>query len=378
MKIVVAPDSFKGSLGANEICVIVEKSAKEVFGNCEVIKVPMADGGEGTVDCLSGILSAEKIICNVKDPLGRDINAYYARFGDSAVMEMAQASGITLIKENERDILKHSSYGTGEMIIHAVKNGVKNIYIGIGGSATNDGGMGFASAIGVKFLDKNNSLINPIPENFLNIHSIDCSNINPLVLGANITVMCDVNNPLLGASGATAVFGKQKGADTTSSPILEKGLEHYITNVEKTISKNIKNNDGAGAAGGLGAAFMAFTNAKIQSGVKTILEILKFNEIIADANLVVTGEGMMDYQSAFGKVASGVGMLCKNQNVPCLAIVGSMGERAEEMFDYGITSIIPTVNAIMSLDYAMKNASYLCENAATRMFKLINTNINKK
>ncbi|MFI3207320.1 MAG: glycerate kinase [Clostridia bacterium] len=371
MKIVIAPDSFKGSLEALEICEIVEKSAKKIFPNCLTIKLPMADGGEGTTDCLIGALSAEKVFCKVLDPLGREITAYYAKFGDSAVMEMAQASGITLVKESERDIFSQSTFGTGQMILHAIKNGAKNIFIGIGGSATNDGGIGFASALGVNFFDKNNSELNPIAKNFSNIESIDLSNINPKILETNITIMSDVSNPLLGKTGATYVFGSQKGATEKTLPILEAGMTDYIEKVEKFTGRKVRDIKGAGAAGGLGSALLAFTNAKMQSGVSTILDILKFEEHLQTADLVITGEGMMDYQSAFGKVASGVGNLCKKHSIPCIAIVGGMGEKAEEMFEHGITSIIPTVNGIMSLDMAIKNAKNLCESASDRMFRMI-------
>ncbi len=371
MKIVVAPDSFKGSLSALDICNIAEKVAKRNFIDCDVIKLPLADGGEGTVDCLVSSLNAREVSCLVKDPLGRLIESKYAIFDDNAVMEMATASGLPLVKTSERDIFKHSTFGTGEMILDAIEKGCKHIYIGIGGSATNDGGIGFAAALGVKFLNSDGDILEPIAKNFTEIDSIDLTDIDTRIKDTEITVMSDVKNPLLGETGATYVFGKQKGADETTQPMLENGMKHYIDVVEKAVSKSVRDTEGAGAAGGLGAGLMAFTNAEMRSGIETILEILDFKNKCKDAELVITGEGMMDYQSAFGKVASGVGKICKEQDIPCVAIVGSMGKDAIAMFDYGITSIIPTVNGVMSLENALNNAEELTENACERMFRLV-------
>lgn len=378
MKIVVASDSFKGSLDAIEIADICQKVAEVIFDDCEVVKIPMADGGEGTTDCLIEAMNGEKIYCDVKNPLHLPIRAGYGVFENSAIMEMAAASGITLISDDERDIMKQSTFGTGEMLLDALSNGYKNIYLGIGGSATNDGGIGFANAIGVKFLDENCEEVQALPENFEKIKSIDASSINPLILSANIQVMCDVTSPLLGEFGATNVFGKQKGADEKTREILERGMTHYIDIAEKTMNKAVRNEAGAGAAGGLGAALMLFANASMCSGVDTVLDILKFEAKVNDADLVITGEGMMDYQSAYGKVASGVGKICKKHNIACIAIVGSMGERAEEMYELGITSIMPIVNSIMSLDFAIDNARVLYENAVSRALRLIKIGMNLK
>lgn len=371
MKIIIASDSFKGSLDAISISNIASNVAKEVFGDCYVQKIPMADGGEGTVDCLTKAMGGEKIVCTVKDPLLREIKAGYGAFGNTAIMEMASASGITLVSQSQSDIMKHSTYGTGEMILHALNLGYKNIYIGIGGSATNDGGIGFASAIGVKFLDKSGLELQAIPFNFEKIHSIDTSQVKPIICDANIKVMCDVSNPLLGELGATNIFAKQKGANKEQRIILERGMAHYIGIAQKAVGKNVANQAGAGAAGGLGAALKLFTNAQMCSGVDTILDILKFKEHICDADLVITGEGMMDYQSAYGKVASGVGKICKEHNVPCIAVVGSMGERAMEMQNFGIRTIVPIVNRIMPLEYAIENAEQLYEEALRRVLTLI-------
>lgn len=371
MKIIIASDSFKGSLDAIEIGNIGEKVAKNIFGRCEVVKIPMADGGEGTVDSLIEAMNGEMIYCDVNNPLGVKIRAGYGVFESTAIMEMAAASGITLVDDSERDIMIQNTYGTGQLVLDALENGYNNIYLGIGGSATNDGGIGFASAIGVKFFSKNGEEVQAVPKNFEQIYDIDISGINELIYGANIHVMCDVTNPLLGELGATNVFGRQKGADENARKILEKGMEDYINIAEKAMDKDVRNAAGAGAAGGLGAGLMLFANAKMCSGVDTILDILKFKDKVCDADLVITGEGMMDYQSAYGKVASGVGKVCKHYGVPCIAIVGSMGEKAESMSEMGIRSIFPIVNKIMPLEFAIENAHSLYESAVTRALTLV-------
>ena len=371
MKIVFASDTFKGTITATEICEIGEKIAKEIFGRCEVLKIPMADGGEGTVDCLIESMNGQKIDCTVKDPLQRDIKAEYGKFGDNAIIEMSACSGITLVSDNERNILMQNTYGTGQMILHALENGVKNIYIGIGGSATNDGGIGFASAIGIEFFDVNNLLVEPVPMNFDKIARIDTSKINPLILSANITVMCDVTNPLLGETGATYVFGRQKGASEKDLVLLEKGMEQYINIAEQTLCKSVRCENGAGAAGGLGAGLKLFTNAKMCSGIETVINILDFSNRVYDSDLVITGEGKIDYQSAYGKVVSGVGKVCKENNIPCVAIVGGMGERADEMLNFGIRAIVPTVNTTMSLPEALANSKTLYESALRRTLTLV-------
>lgn len=372
MKIVVAPDSFKGSLSAQNICDIAEKSAKEILGNVEIIKVPMADGGEGTVESVLDALNGTPEIANVENPLGRKIQSNYGFFGQTnAIMEMASASGITLVTDDERNIFTQNTYGTGEMILDAINKGAKKIYIGIGGSATNDGGIGFANAIGVKFLDKNGQQVQPIPQNFKLIEDFDDSSIDTRIKDVEIIIMSDVSNPLLGETGATYVFGRQKGANDSNIDELEAGMTHYAQVLEKKLGRDIKNIKGAGAAGGLGAGLLAFTNAKMQSGVETIIDIVSLKEHLKGADLAITGEGMMDFQSAFGKVAAGVGGACREQNIPCVAIVGSMGKNAEAMYDYGITSIITTVNGVMDIDKAINNAEELAKSSLERMFRIL-------
>ncbi len=373
MNIIVAPDSFKGSLTATALCDCVSRAAHRVFPDCTVRSLPVADGGEGTVESICASLSGTMQTVTVQNPLGAPVAASYAIFngGNSAALEMAAASGLPLIAPQARDVFASSTFGTGEMLLDALQRGCNNLYVGLGGSATNDGGMGCAAAFGVRFLDAAGKVLAPIPANFLKIETVDISGLNPLVAAANITIMSDVKNPLLGETGATNVFGKQKGADEAQRATLEVGLARYIQKVEAATGKQIATAEGAGAAGGLGAGLLAFTNAKLQSGVETVLDMLAFDALLKTADLVITGEGRMDYQSAFGKVAYGVGMRCKAANVPCIALVGGMGERADEMYQYGISSIMTTVNGIMPLSEAVADAATLCEGAAERALRMV-------
>lgn len=370
MRILVAPDSFKGSLSGMQICNIVEDAAKEVFDKVDVMKIPVADGGEGTVDSVIDALSGIRKSIRVKNALGEIINASYGVFhGDKAIIEMASASGLPLIPIDRRNVMISNTYGTGELILDAITSGCKIIYLGIGGSATNDGGIGCLNALGVKFLDVDGKELTPIPNNFLLINEIDTSQVSDLLAEVQIILLCDVQNPLLGKTGATQVYGRQKGATESQIELLERGLEYYISLVEKTTGKEVTETSGAGAAGGLGAGLLSFTCAKRQSGVETILEIIGFEQLLQNTDLVITGEGNMDYQSAFGKVAYGVGQISKRYNIPCAAIVGGMGKDAEVMYNHGIETIVTTVNGILELEEAIGRDKELCYSAALRLFR---------
>ncbi len=370
MKILVAPDSFKGSLEAYEICDIAEQAVKQHFPTAEVIKLPMADGGEGTVTAVLSALNGREMKVTVKSPDFRDITATYGIFdGDKAIMEMAEASGIT--KVENRDIMKMNTFGTGQMILDAIDNGCKTIYIGIGGSATNDLGLGFISSLGVKFLGKCLNEVAPIPQNFEYIYDIDLSGLNPKILNVEFIIMSDVKNPLVGENGATHIFSKQKGSTEETLPILEKGMIHLAKIIEEKLNIKISDVEGAGAAGGLGAALLAFTNAKMMSGIESITQILELERHLDGVSFVITGEGRMDNQSAFGKVPFGVGTLAKSKNIPCYAVVGSLGSEYSEMYNHGISSIITCVDGIMSLEDAIDNSRELCFNACDRLIRFI-------
>lgn len=372
MKIVFAPDSYKGSLSAEKICQLLDAAAKKVFGDCETVGIPVSDGGEGALDVVISATKGQFREIEVCDPMGKRRKARYGIFHeDSAMIEMAAASGLPLVPVAERNVRRATTYGTGELIRDALDQGIRKFSIAIGGSATNDGGIGCAAALGVKFLDENGMELEAVPENLGKISVIDESEIHPAVKDAEFVVICDVTNPLLGETGATRIFGPQKGATLEDQEFLEAGMTNYAGVLEKTFGKDIAGTPGAGAAGGLGAGLMAFMDAKLKRGIETILDILDFDHVIEGADLVVTGEGRMDYQSVFGKVPFGVGMAAKKQGIPCVAIVGGMGKGASDIYEYGVDSIITTINGVMSIEEAMENAEELFLNAAERMFRMI-------
>lgn len=372
MKIVIAPDSFKGSLSAKEVCREIDKAAKKVFPDCKTIQIPIADGGEGTLESIIEVMGGKYKQVVVKNPLGECITAKYGVLNhETAIIEMAEASGLPLIPEAKRNIMKGNTYGTGELILDALKNGYKKIYIGLGGSATNDGGIGCAAALGIRFYDSNHKELEPIPENLEKIDVIDVQNRFPAIEDTQFVIMSDVKNPLTGELGATNVFSKQKGAKEQEQKSLEKAMCHFETKLQVTLGKDIGKQPGAGAAGGLGAGLIAFCNARVVSGIEQILDIVQFENKIQQADLVITGEGKMDHQSAYGKVVSGVGKCCKENHVPCVAIVGSMGSGADKLYDFGIDSIMTTINHSMTIDEAMENAEILCFEAAERLFRFV-------
>lgn len=372
MKVLVAPDSFKGSLTSGQIIGLVEAAGKRVLPDCQVLKMPIADGGEGTVDALVEILKGEKHQLAVKNPLLETVYATYGIVnGDTAVIEMAQASGLPLIEMERRNPLYTSTYGTGELIRGVLEAGFRKIIIGIGGSATNDGGIGAMEALGARFLDGQGRQVKGIGESLGAIETIDLSNLMPELKAADIQVMCDVDNPLTGQRGATFVYGPQKGGTAEILERLEAGMLHYERLIRRDLGIDLSQIEGAGAAGGLGGALMAFLGAKLKSGIETILEVVDFAHILGDVDLVVTGEGRLDRQSAYGKVISGIGKACLKQGVPVVALVGSIGEGAEAIYDCGISAIVPIVNGPMTLAEAMEKAQQLTLEGAERLFRLI-------
>ncbi len=374
MKIVFAPDSFKGSLSSLEIIDILKDSAKRIFGKVVTVPVPMADGGEGTIDALTVPAGGTKETFTVTGPMNNQVEAAmgYIHGGKTAVIEMAQASGLFLIPGGKKDPLSATSYGTGELIRKALDKGIRNIIIGIGGSATNDGGMGAMRALGARFLDASGKELKGSGSDLELVSGIDISGLNPAVSECAITVICDVSNPLLGKDGATHIYGPQKGVTHDLLDRLEKGMSNYIKVVENTLGKEIANIPGAGAAGGMGAALMAFLNAELKPGIDVVLDAVNFDELIDGAAFVVTGEGNIDEQSVrFGKVPSGIMKRCTPKKVPVAVISGGMGKGAELFWQNNLGSIMTTVNGIMTLDEAISNSRELLKNGADRMFLLI-------
>lgn len=372
MKFLFASDSFKGTLSSEQIIHILTDAANEIFPGCETLGVPIADGGEGTADAVIAVTKGEKLAVKVHGPLMEETIATYGVFGnDSAIIEMAAASGLPMVPVSKRNPLHTSTYGTGELIKAALDLGYRRLSIAIGGSATNDGGMGAMRALGVKFLDASGKELTGVGADLIKVVDIDVSGLHPAIAEAEITVMCDVNNPLTGPSGATYTFGKQKGGTPEILDELEKGMKHYASVLLDKFGVNVDQIAGSGAAGGLGAALCVFLNATMKSGIETVLDLIDFNQLLEGVDVVVTGEGRIDWQSAFGKVPSGVGMRCKKKGIPAVAIVGGMGNGAEKIYEFGIDSIVTTINGAMPIEEALERAEELYENAARRLFRLI-------
>jgi glycerate kinase len=339
-KIVIAPDSFKGTMSSIEICNIVEQGIKKVRNDLEVVKIPIADGGEGTVDSFLAAAGGSKVHLKVKDPFMREIDSFYGILPDqrTAVIEMAAASGLPLV-ENEKNPCLTSTYGTGQLIRDALDKGCNKIIIGIGGSATNDGGVGMAAALGVGFLNHHNESISLNGQGLEDLVRIDLSGRDRRLEQCEILVACDVNNPLYGQNGAAYVFAPQKGADEAMVSYLDRNLHHYAEILRHDLGLLVQDIPGAGAAGGLGAGLVAFASAELKPGIEIMLDCVGFDQLISDAALVLTGEGKIDGQSLGGKVPVGIGKRAKRHNVPVIAIVGDVGENLDPIYECGIHAI---------------------------------------
>ena len=374
-KIVIAPDSFKGNLTSLEVASCLEKGVKRVLPKVKCVKVPMADGGEGTVQSMVDAAKGKLVSKRVKGPAGKLVTAKYGWLAKqkTAVIEMAEASGLPLVKGREKNPLKTTTYGTGQLILDAINKGAKSIIIGIGGSATNDGGSGMAQALGVKFLDTKGKEIKALGSGGMlsKIGSIDISSIDPRVAKTKIVVACDVENPLCGKKGASHVFGPQKGATPAMVKQLDENLKHLGKLISRDLKKNVVRMPGAGAAGGLGAGLVAFTGAKLESGIDIVLKATNLAKYIKGADLVLTGEGRVDFQTAFGKTPSGVAKAAKKHNVPVIAIGGALSDDARQVFDHGIDCIESAAAKDMTLETAIKNSKQDLANAAERVVRMI-------
>ena len=372
MKFLFASDSFKGTLSSRRTAELLTRAAQEIFPGCECRCLEVADGGEGTTEAVLSAAGGRRMEAMVCGPLWERRKACYAALdGRRAVMEMAAASGLPLVPAELRDPRNTTSYGTGELIRDALDKGFRDLSIAIGGSATNDGGIGCMRALGVRFLDEDGNELSGCGGDLIKIRSIDRSGMDPRLRDTHVTVMCDVTNPLCGENGATHTFGKQKGGTPEILDELEAGMENYRELLRREFGIDMDEEPGAGAAGGLGAALLSFLRAELRSGIETVLDLIEFDKKLEGVSLVVTGEGRADWQSAFGKVMQGVGRRCLRQGVPAVAIVGSMGDGAEQIFDYGIESMITTVNGVMPLEEALERAEELYLGAARRLFRML-------
>ena len=373
MKITIAPDSFKGCLGALEAALAMEEGARRVFPEAEFAVVPMADGGEGTVRALVEATGGEFVSEEVADPLGRPIKATYGILKDglTAVMEMAAASGLPLLAPEERNPLLTSTLGTGQLIKAALDRGCRGMIIGIGGSATVDGGMGMAQALGARFLDEGGKPLGPEGDELARLDRIDLSGFDPRTRGTEVWVACDVDNPLLGPNGAAKVFGPQKGATPEMVATLEANLTRFAEVVKRDLGKDVTEFPGSGAAGGLGAGLAAFLEAKVQPGAEVVARAAGLEEKMKGSALVITGEGRIDRQTAHGKTVCGVAAIAKRMGVPVVAIAGSLGEGAEEVIHLGVDALADIIDGPMTLEEALAQARSLISDASERVCRLL-------
>ena len=337
---ILVPDSFKGTLSAIEVCNIMKSSIKNLYKDANIISVPVADGGEGTVDAFLYALGGEKKSVWVSDAFNEQkILAHYAMLKDDiAVIEMAACAGLPLVK-NRLEPDKTTTFGVGELIIDAINSGAKKIILGLGGSATNDGGCGMASALGVKFKDEQDQEFIPTGGTLSQIYKIDMNNIYSKIKDVEFISMCDVDNPLCGRLGASAVFAPQKGADEDMVKLLDEGLAHLAKIIKRDLHIEVKDIKGAGAAGGLGAGSIAFLQSKLTKGIDVILDTIKFDELVSKADIVFTGEGKFDSQSLHGKVVMGVANRSQKYKTPVIVVTGAIGENIQEAYNKGITAI---------------------------------------
>ena len=368
MKFVLIPDSFKGTLSSVQICKITAAKIREHFPDSKILEIPVADGGEGSVDAFLLAVGGEKIKVKVKNPYFEDMDSYFGLIdgGKTAVVEMASCAGLPLV-ENRKDPRLTTTYGVGQLMLAAAERGVKKIVVGLGGSATNDGGCGAAAAAGAKFYNKEGREFIPTGGTVIDIESIDLEGINKVFKDIEIITMCDIDNPMYGTFGASYVFAPQKGADEKCVEELDKGIENLSRVIAETTGKDISQIPGTGAAGAMGAGMVAFFNAKLQMGIQTVLDTVQFDEKIADADYIFTGEGKLDAQSLRGKVVMGIAQRAQQQEKKVIAVVGGADDKnIKEVYRMGATAVFP-INRLpqdfsVSRQYSAENLSYTMDN----------------
>lgn len=377
MKIVIAPDSFKESLTALEVANAIEAGFKQIYPDAEYVKIPMADGGEGSVQSLVDATGGAFVEVAVTAPLGNPTTGFLGISGDkqTAFIEMAAASGLHLVPMEQRNPLNTTSYGTGELIKKALDLGVKKILLGIGGSATNDGGVGMLQALGISFKDSNGQEIGRGGGALSQIVSISTENLDSRLAQVTFEVACDVNNPLCGPTGASAIFGPQKGATPAMVAELDKGLVHFARQVEQQLGIAIADKPGAGAAGGMGGGLLLLPNTQLKAGVQIIIEATKLAEHVKDADLVITGEGRMDAQSIAGKTPVGVARTAKQFGKPVIAIVGCLREDYQVVYQHGIDAVFPIIRNLGTLEETLAKGQENLISSAVNVARLLNLDI---
>ena len=381
MKIIIAPQSFKGSLTAKEATQIITDCAKNIFPESELIGIPIADGGDGTLETIIDATNGKLMNSQVKGPNNSVVQASWGLFNSEnnekiGIIEMARASGLAMIDPKNLDPFNSTSFGTGELILDALKNGAKKIILGIGGSATNDCGIGVAKAVGIKFLDSKNNEVDNNVSNFSNIKKINLDKFNSHLNDIKFEVACDVTNILCGKEGASYIYGPQKGASAQDIKILDKNLLHIGNLIEKDLGVNVLNIKGGGAAGGLGAGMVAFFGAKLRPGVDIIFDTLGVEEKIKDADLIITGEGQFDISSTYNKAPTAIAKLGKKYNIPTIGISGSFGEGFDKLDEFGILAKTTLINKISTLDDNIKNAGNLLKIASLEQLKAVKIGMN--
>lgn len=371
-KIVLAPDSFKESLTAKQVCEALEAGFRRTLPDAEFVHVPMADGGEGTVTSLVDATSGELLTATVTGPNGAPVEAAYGILGDggTAVVEMAEASGLGLVASGERDPRTATTRGTGELVAACLERGVRHLVMGIGGSATNDGGAGMAQALGVRLLDAAGAELGPGGAELARLSIIDTAGLDPRLADLTIEVACDVTNPLCGPEGASAVYGPQKGADARAVADLDAALSTFARVVERDLGRRVSDVPGAGAAGGLGAGLLAFTNAELRRGVDIVIDQTHLRDAVRGASLVVTGEGRVDGQTRFGKTPFGVATVAREAGVPVIAVAGSLGDGVETLDDV-FAAVFPVIGRVAPLDEILADGAHNLRRTARHIGALL-------
>ena len=371
--IVLAPDSFKESMTAKEVCVAMERGIKKVNSNIQCIHVPMADGGEGTMQSLVDATGGEVYSLEVVGPLGNKVKAEYGILGNGeiGVLEMASASGIHLVSLEERNPLITTTYGTGELIKACLDRGVKKLIIGIGGSATNDGGVGVIQALGGRLLDKEGNELGFGGGELEKLDRIDLTNFDRRLKDVVIEVACDVSNPLCGENGASYIFGPQKGASVEMIKILDNNLKHYAKVIKEQFDKDVLEIAGAGAAGGLGAGLMVFLNGNLKKGIEIVIEYSGLEKKVKNCDMVWTGEGSIDFQTQYGKTPLGVATVAKKYNKPVVALAGRVGDDIDILYEKGIDSIFGIMRGVTTIDEALKNGKENIERTSENIARLM-------
>lgn len=375
MNIIVAPDSFKDCLSAKEVASCISKGIRRVCPDALIYEIPLSDGGEGLIDVLLESAEGKLISVPVRDPLGRPINAEFGLWkdGTTAIIELARASGLELLRENERNPLLTSTYGTGQLIKAALDQGCKKIIVGLGGSATNDGGSGMLRALGARFLNKKGAEIGEGGGGLADLDQIDLAHFDSRLADCEVVVASDVSNPLTGPNGASFVYGAQKGGDRKILQQLDDNLRHYGEIIREQYLTDVMDRPGSGAAGGTGAALLAFMDGKMVNGIELVLRMVEMERYLSSADLVITGEGKIDNQTLNGKTIAGISWMAKEQEVPVIVLTGKVGEHIEAIYDRGVAAVFSIVDRPMELEEALNQAPRLLELSAMNIMRTIKT-----